>query len=63
MKKPKPLSTFEKLAIKIKKDLGYDVVDIKRTYVGIHMKASGAQVWRGKLKSKNINHRRKLGLW
>lgn len=48
--KKKTLSTFEKLSIKIKNDLGYDVVNLKRTYVGRNMKASGAQVWMGRMK-------------
>ncbi len=35
-------SIFEKLAIRIKKELGYDLENFKRTYAGIHMRGSGA---------------------
>lgn len=42
------LSVFDKLAAKIKNDLGITVVDIKRRYTGINMKATGAFCWAGK---------------
>ena len=41
------MTTFEKLAEKIKTDLGYNVENIKRTYAGINMKSSGAFTWCG----------------
>jgi|TARA_R110000851_G_scaffold281736_1_gene435217 hypothetical protein len=39
------MKTFEKLAVKIEKDLGIKLTNIKRTYAGLHQKSSGAFVW------------------
>jgi hypothetical protein len=47
------MKTFEKLAKRLKKDIGYDLVDFKRTYAGIHMRGSGAFVWTAKIKGTN----------
>ena len=44
------MKTFDKLAIRIKKDLGYDLINFKRTYVGIHQRGSGAFVWTAQCK-------------
>jgi len=48
------MTTFEKLAIRLKKDIGYDLVDFRRTYAGIHMKGSGAFVWVATIKDTNF---------
>ncbi len=41
---------FEKLHDKLLKDLDLDVINLKRTRAGIHMRNSGAFVWRGNLR-------------
>lgn len=48
------MTTFEKLIIKIKEDIGLDVEDLRRTYSGIHMKSTGSFCWRGKLVGSKI---------
>jgi len=48
------MTTFEKLAIRLKKDIGYDLVDFKRTYAGIHMKGNGAFVWVANIEGSNV---------
>lgn len=47
------MTTFERLAKRLKKDIGYDLVDFRRTYAGIHMRGSGAFVWVSKIKGTN----------
>jgi hypothetical protein len=47
------MTTFEKLAKKIKNDLGIDVENISRTYAGNYMKGSGAFVWCGNEVGRN----------
>ena len=37
--------TFEKLAVKIRKDLGLKLTNFKRTYAGLHQRSSGAFIW------------------
>ena len=44
------MTTFEKLSVRIKKDLGYDLVNFERTYAGIHQRGSGAFVWTAQCK-------------
>lgn len=39
------MTTFEKLAVKIEKDLGLKITNLKRTYAGLHQRSSGAFVW------------------
>ena len=39
------MTIFEKLVVKIKKDLNLDVEDFRRTYSGIHQRSRGAFVW------------------
>ena len=39
------MTTFEKLAVRIKKDLNLELSNFCRTYAGKHMKGSGAFVW------------------
>jgi hypothetical protein len=41
------MSTFKRLAKKIKQDTGFDVTELERTYTGIHQQSHGAFVWRG----------------
>lgn len=48
------MKTFDKLALKIKKDTGLEVINLKRRYVGIHMKASGAFCWAGQIKGSRV---------
>lgn len=48
------MKVFEKLKNKIENILGYEVVDFKRTYASINMRASGAYVWEARLKESNI---------
>jgi len=47
------MRTFEKLAKRIKEDMGIELVDFYRTYAGINMKSSGAFVWAAKIKGSN----------
>ena len=47
------MTTFERLAKRINKDIGYELVDFKRTYAGIHMRGSGAFVWTATIKDSN----------
>lgn len=39
------MTVFEKLAIKIEKDLGYKLINFERSYAGIHERSRGAFVW------------------
>jgi len=36
---------FERLRLRIQKDLGLELTNFRRTYAGRHMKSSGAFVW------------------
>jgi hypothetical protein len=42
--------SFKKLAEKIKKDTGWELVNFSRTYAGIHMLGSGAYSWTANVK-------------
>jgi hypothetical protein len=48
------LTLFDKLRIKIKNDTGEDIENLKRRYVGIHMKRSGAFVWTSNLVGSHV---------
>ncbi len=48
------MTKFEKLALKIEKDLGLKAENFKRAYVGKHQKSSGAFVWFACLKCGTI---------
>lgn len=39
------MTTFDRLKLKILKDTGIELTSFKRTYAGIHQRASGAFVW------------------
>jgi hypothetical protein len=39
------LTTFERLAKRIKKDLGIDLINFRRTYAGHHQKSAGNWIW------------------
>jgi hypothetical protein len=39
------MTTFEKLAIRIERDCGIQLVNFRRTYVGFWQKGNGAYVW------------------
>lgn len=39
------MTTFEKLAVKISSELGYDIVNPRRTYAGPNLLGSGAWSW------------------
>lgn len=47
------MTTFERLAKRIKKDIGYNLVNFRRTYAGVHMRGSGAFVWIANIKGSN----------
>jgi len=47
------MTTFERLANKIRRDVGIETYDLKRTYAR-SAKASGAPVWIGKIKGSNL---------
>ena len=49
------MTTFEKLAKRIKEDIGYNLIDFRRTYAGIHMRGSGAHVWIARIKETNTD--------
>lgn len=53
--KKRRLTKFERLAKRIKKDMGYDLIDFRRTNAGVHMKGSGAFVWCAKIKDTNLD--------
>jgi len=44
------LTTFDRLAIKINEDTGYQLEGFRRLYHGIHQRSSGAFVWTAKIK-------------
>ncbi len=46
-------TVFERLHDKLLKDLDLDVINLKRTRAGIHMRNSGAFVWRGNLRESH----------
>jgi hypothetical protein len=48
------MTVFEKLAIKIKADLGFSVENFERTYAGIHERSRGAFVWTCKRKVSGV---------
>ena len=47
-------TVFEKLHDKLLNDLDLDVINLKRTRAGIHMRNSGAYVWRGNLREYHL---------
>jgi hypothetical protein len=48
------MTVFEKLAIKIEEDLGYQVENFERTYAGIHERSRGAFTWTCKRKVSGV---------
>lgn len=46
-------TVFERLHDKILEELDLDVINLKRTRAGIHMRNSGAFVWRGNLRESH----------
>jgi len=47
------MKTFDKLAVKIERDLDIKLTDFRRTYAGIHQRGSGAFVWVARLEGSN----------
>jgi len=41
------VTVFDQLKKRVRDELGYDIVDIQRTYAGRHLKSAGAFVWFG----------------
>ncbi len=41
---------FERLAERIRTELGLDLIEFRRSYAGIHMKGSGAPTWRARFR-------------
>lgn len=50
------MTTFEKLAKRIKDELGVDLVDFVRTRAGVHMRCAGAPVWRAKVRGSKAEY-------
>ena len=50
------MTTFEKLATRIKRELGIDIVNFQRSYAGIHMQSSGAPLWRAVVRGSNSEY-------
>lgn len=50
------MTTFEKLAKRIKDELGVELVDFVRTRAGIHMRSTGAPVWRAAVKGSTFEY-------
>jgi len=48
------MTVFEKLQKKIKQDTGLSLDKFKRTYAGVHMKASGAHTWVAYFKNERM---------
>lgn len=48
------MTVFERLQAKIKTDTGLSVVNLKRRYVGVNMKATGAYCWAGYIEGSKI---------
>lgn len=47
------MKVFEKLALRIKKDLGFELVNFHRTYAGFHQRSNGGFVWVAEFKDSN----------
>jgi len=55
------MTTFDRLKKRIKKEFGYDIDGIQRTYAGRNLKSAGAFVWFGWVVLKGKRTHKRIG--